>query len=118
MATVTTTEQKPQSNLLVNSFYSPSLTDEGNEQYKYAQYRVCAILETIYLLTPIQPTFPDVSWEPLKEVAVVDRGVGADPKKQSLLSTASKVVTITPAIGTELHGIDLCQLSDTQKDEL
>jgi sulfonate dioxygenase len=49
---------------------------------------------------------------------VVDRGVGADPEKKNLLSTASKVITLTPAIGTELRGIDLRQLSDAQKDEL
>jgi sulfonate dioxygenase len=67
---------------------------------------------------PIQPSLPDISWEPLKEVKVVDRGLEADPEKKNLLSVASKVVTLTPAIGTELHGIDLRQLSDAQKDEL
>ena len=65
-----------------------------------------------------QPTHPAVSWEPLKEVTVVDRGSAADPEKKSLLSAASKVITITPAIGTELQGIDLRRLSDEQKDEL
>lgn len=49
---------------------------------------------------------------------MVDRGSGADPEKKSLLSAASKVVTLTPALGTELHGIDLRRLSDVQKDEL
>ena len=43
---------------------------------------------------------------------MVDRGVGADPEKKNLLSAASKVITLTPTIGTELHGIDLHQLSD------
>lgn len=66
----------------------------------------------------IKPTFPALSWEPLKEAKVVDRGLGADPEKKSLLSAASKVITLTPAIGTELNGIDLRQLSDVQKDEL
>jgi len=50
------------------------------------------------------------------------RGTGAwgraDPEKKNLLSAASKCTTLTPAIGTELHGVDLRHLSDAQKDEL
>jgi sulfonate dioxygenase len=74
--------------------------------------------EPLCLLTPIQPTFPDISWEPLKEVKVIDRGLRANPEKKTLLSAASKVTTLTPTIGTELLGIDLRRLSDAQKDEL
>jgi sulfonate dioxygenase len=65
-----------------------------------------------------QPTFPALSWEPLEEVKVLDKGLVADPGKKSLLSAASKVITLTPALGTEFHGIDLRRLSDVQKDEL
>lgn len=65
-----------------------------------------------------KPSFPDVSWEPLGEVAVVERGLFADPSKKSLFSAATKVRHLTPAIGTEILGIDLRQLSDSQKDEL
>lgn len=49
---------------------------------------------------------------------MTDKGLGADPEKKTLLSVASKVITLTPAIGAELHGINLRQLSDAQKDEL
>lgn len=42
----------------------------------------------------------------------------ADPSKKNLLSAATKVVQLTPAIGVELEGIDLRQLTDEQKDEL
>ena len=31
----------------------------------------------LYSLTLVQPSFPDVSWDPLKEANVVDRGSGA-----------------------------------------
>ncbi|KAI0300798.1 alpha-ketoglutarate-dependent sulfonate dioxygenase [Russula brevipes] len=103
MATIRNAKREQRNEELINPFYSPSITDDGNEQYKYAQYK---------------PSLPDISWEPLKEVKVVDRGLEADPEKKNLLSVASKVVTLTPAIGTELHGIDLRQLSDAQKDEL
>ena len=49
---------------------------------------------------------------------MTDRALNADPEKKSLLSAASKVTHLTPTIGTELLGIDLRQLSDSQKDEL
>jgi len=59
-----------------------------------------------------------VSWEPLQEIQVTDRGLSADPSKKGLLSAAQGVKHLTPAIGTELLGVDLRQLSATQKDEL
>nr|GAT57367.1 alpha-ketoglutarate-dependent taurine dioxygenase [Mycena chlorophos] len=86
-----------------NPFYSPSIGDDGDSTYKFADFK---------------PSFPDLSWPPLTEVAVSDRGLLADPEKKSLFSAASKVRHLTPAIGTELLGIDLRQLSETQKDEL
>ena len=49
---------------------------------------------------------------------MVDRGHFADPDKRALLSAAKKVTHLTPAIGTEIEGLDLRQLSDVQKDEL
>lgn len=47
-----------------------------------------------------------------------DRASFADPEKKSLLSAASKVDDLTPWIGTQLHGVQLSQLTDTQQDEL
>ncbi|KAI0775103.1 alpha-ketoglutarate-dependent sulfonate dioxygenase [Trametes elegans] len=87
-----------------NPFYSPTVSGDGDDSdYKFAKYK---------------PHFPDVKWEPLGEIPVTDRAQFADPEKKSLLSAATKVQHLTPAIGTELHGIDLRQLSDAQKDEL
>jgi sulfonate dioxygenase len=90
----------------------------NNTNMLSTKYVLSRASELLYLLTPIQPSFPDVSWEPLKEVNVIDRGLRANSEKKSLLSAASKVITLTPTIGTELQGIDLRQLSDAQKDEL
>lgn len=59
-----------------------------------------------------------MNWEPLAEIDVTDRGHFADPKKKALFSAAQKVKHLTPAIGTELVGIDLRQLTNEQKDEL
>lgn len=91
----------------------------GDSDYKFAHYKVSFILVLMpTLLTFTQPVFPDVHWEPLAEIAVSDRGLLADPSKKSLLSAATKVTDLTPGIGTELLGVDLRQLSDSQKDEL
>jgi len=51
-------------------------------------------------------------------VQVTERGLLADPSKQNLLKAAQKVRHLTPVIGTEILGLDLRQLSDSQKDEL
>ncbi|KAL1949619.1 hypothetical protein VTO73DRAFT_8500 [Trametes versicolor] len=88
---------------LFNPFYSPDVGDADDSDYQYAKYK---------------PSWPDVKWEPLGEIAVTDRGQFADPEKKALLSAATKVEHLTPAIGTEILGIDLRQLSDAQKDEL
>lgn len=57
-------------------------------------------------------------WEPLKDIAVIERGLHADPSKKNLFSAAKAVKHLTPAIGTEIIGLDLRQLTDAQKDEL
>lgn len=47
-----------------------------------------------------------------------DRANFADPKKASLFSGASKVDDLTPWVGTELHGLQINQLTNAQRDEL
>ena len=47
-----------------------------------------------------------------------DRGLFADAGKNNLFAAATKVKHLTPAIGTEIVGVDLRQLTDAQKDEL
>ena len=108
-----------------NFFYSPEGgkgdVGDNDEGYKFAKYKVCRSSSSIFgswTHMTSQPFLPDVHWGPSEEVEVVDRGLFADPAKKSLLSSASKVFDLTPTIGTELHGIDLRQLTDAQKDEL
>ncbi|KAK0204952.1 alpha-ketoglutarate-dependent sulfonate dioxygenase [Desarmillaria ectypa] len=108
MATVAVADVTPRQSAaiqekLFNPFYSPAISDDGDTSYKFAQFK---------------PSFPDVSWEPLPEFEVTERGKFADPEKRALLGAAQKVKYLTPAIGTEVLGIDLRQLSDAQKDEL
>ena len=60
---------------------------------------------------PPDPLVPEFETRP-------DRATLADPKKTSLLSGASKVDDLTPWIGTELHGLQIYQLTNAQRDEL
>ncbi|KAG9091281.1 hypothetical protein FRC06_000640 [Ceratobasidium sp. 370] len=64
------------------------------------------------------PQGKQVSWPPLQEQNIVDRALNADPKKPNLLKDGASVRNITPAIGSEITGLDLRQLTDAQKDEL
>ena len=47
-----------------------------------------------------------------------DVGKLGDPKKASLYDHAEKIFDLTPHIGTEIHGIQLSQLTDQQKNDL
>ena len=68
---------------------------------------------TAQVLAYKAPDPPVKEFEPPK-----DRAFFADPDKKSLLSAAKEVNKLTPYIGTELVGIQLSQLTDSQKDEL
>ncbi|KAL1854202.1 hypothetical protein Plec18170_004966 [Paecilomyces lecythidis] len=74
------------------------------EEYKYAAY--------LPHYTPgLQP--------PLEEFDHHDVGLRADPEKRSLLKASGVIVKeVTPAIGTEIHGLQLSTLTSDQKDDL
>ncbi|RDB19243.1 putative alpha-ketoglutarate-dependent sulfonate dioxygenase [Hypsizygus marmoreus] len=71
-----------------------------------------------HLFAAYKPAFPKVTWPPLEEVPIVERGSSADIRKSALLSAADKITHLSSAIGTEVSGIDLRELSNEQKDEL
>ncbi|KAI8183881.1 Alpha-ketoglutarate-dependent sulfonate dioxygenase [Colletotrichum sp. SAR 10_75] len=78
--------------------------DYEREKYKYESYL---------------PHFTPGTQPPLEEFEHVDVGLRADPEKKSLLSAHGVThEEITPAIGTEIHGIQLSQLNPAQLDEL
>lgn len=68
---------------------------------------------TAEVLSYKAPEPPLEPFEPPK-----DRALFADPQKRSLFSAAKVVRDLTPHVGTELEGIQLSQLTDTQRDEL
>ena len=84
--------------------YEPGRTVvEGHESYEYEH---------------LLPTFPDVKWEPLREVPYNDKGINGDPQFRNLLAEATDIFDYNPKIGTEVHGINLAKLSAAQKDDL
>jgi sulfonate dioxygenase len=64
------------------------------------------------------PTFPDLKWDPLKEVPHHDKGLLGSPSFSSLLSTATSIQDLNPRLGTEVTGIDLSSLSSAQKNDI
>jgi sulfonate dioxygenase len=64
------------------------------------------------------PNYTPFKLPDLVEHLFVDKAIGSDLKKTQLLSAATEVKHLTPAIGTELVGIQLKSLNDTQKNEL
>lgn len=64
------------------------------------------------------PNYTPFKLPNLVELPFTDRASSSDPEKRSLLAAASSVVHLTPAIGTELVGLQLKDLTIQQKDEL
>lgn len=80
----------------------------------------CTVVEDheIYEHTDLLPCFPKVQWGPLTEVPYHDRGNHGHPHFHNLLASATDVFDYNPTIGTEIHGVDLADLSNAQKDDL
>lgn len=64
------------------------------------------------------PNYTPFKLPDLVEHPFIDKAIGSDPTKSHLLSAATEVKHLTPAIGTELVGIQLTSLNDVQKNEL
>ncbi|KAL0083598.1 hypothetical protein J3Q64DRAFT_1814677 [Phycomyces blakesleeanus] len=62
--------------------------------------------------------YPETKYPELKAFKHVDPAHRGDPKKASLFNNAKKIYDLTPHIGTEIEGLQLSQLNDTQKDDL
>jgi sulfonate dioxygenase len=66
----------------------------------------------------LSPSFPTLFWEPLEEVPYHDKGLEGSEDFHYLLDAATDVFDSNPKIGTEIHGIQLSQLTDSQKNDL
>lgn len=64
------------------------------------------------------PSFPDIQWGRIDNIPYEDRALHGDPKFRNLLQDATDVFDYNPKIGTEVHGVDLANLTDAQRDDL
>ncbi|ESZ92611.1 alpha-ketoglutarate-dependent taurine dioxygenase [Sclerotinia borealis F-4128] len=66
----------------------------------------------------LRPSFPDKKWPALKELPYSDKGLLGSDTFKDLLATATDVFDYVPKIGTEVHGVDLANLTDGAKNDL
>lgn len=68
----------------------------------------------------LKPVFPDIKWAPLEVFETSDKGLLADKSNNfaNLFRDATHVTHLTPKIGTEIVGVKLADLDETQKNEL
>lgn len=66
----------------------------------------------------LRPHFPNITWPAYTEIAYTEKGQLGDANFKHLLASATEVFDYNPKIGTEIHGVDLANLSDLQKNDL
>ncbi|KAH8596119.1 hypothetical protein B0O99DRAFT_593956 [Bisporella sp. PMI_857] len=71
-----------------------------------------------YTYDDLKPSFPDKHWPALEEVPYIDKGHLGDPSFKNLLASATDIFDYNPKVGTEIHGVDLANLSDAAKNDL
>jgi hypothetical protein len=75
-----------------------------------------------YPYRPARPLYlqdaHDIRNEPWEHTDAGARAKKTDPTKKSLFDAASKVEDLTAHIGTEIHGLQLKDLTNQQRDEL
>ncbi|KAG0166119.1 hypothetical protein DFQ28_009011 [Apophysomyces sp. BC1034] len=91
---------------------APNVVDTVTEEFQKLDLKQLAHEKGNYLV------FPETKYPELEHFEHKDVGLKADPKKASLYDNAEKIFDVTPHIGTEVHGIQLSQLTDQQKDDL
>ncbi|KAG1474174.1 hypothetical protein G6F56_000506 [Rhizopus delemar] len=91
---------------------APPNTDAVIQEFEKLDLQKLAREKGYYPINP-QKEYPE-----LDAFEHNDPGHRADPQKAALLKNATKVFDVTPSIGTEIHGVQLSQLTDAQKDDL
>lgn len=85
---------------------------------KYVPGRTVIQDHSTYKYDDFKPYFPNVHWPALEEVPYHDAGIDGHPEFRNLLAGATDVFDYNPKVGTEIHGIDLANITDAQKNDL
>lgn len=113
--------------LEVNHAYSPDITplpskaappSAGSAVSAYLPGHTVVEKHDNYPHEQLKPSFPIRHWPALEEVPYTDKGLLGDPSFKNLLAGATDVFDYNPKIGTEIHGVDLANLSDAAKNDL
>ncbi|KAF2129610.1 TauD-domain-containing protein [Dothidotthia symphoricarpi CBS 119687] len=100
----TTTPKQPAKSVNAHNYIPGRTTvQQHDETYEYEDLR---------------PSFPAIQWPAYTEIPYSDKGQLGDPNFKNLLASASNVFDYNPKIGTEIHGIDLANITDAQKNDL
>jgi len=84
----------------------------------YSRGRTVVEKHETYVYEDLKPSFPDKVWPALAEVPYSDKALLGDPTFKNLLANATDIFDYNPKIGTEIHGVDLANLSDAAKNDL
>ncbi|KAI9495112.1 hypothetical protein BDB00DRAFT_870829 [Zychaea mexicana] len=95
----------------------PNVVDTQNAE-ELTEYLEQLDLKKLVRENKIYAVYPEVYYPPLKPYDHKDPGLLADPKKASIYDAAEKIFNLTPHIGTEVHGIQLSNLAEQQKNDL
>jgi sulfonate dioxygenase len=71
-----------------------------------------------YEYEDLRPRFPDITWTAYEKIPYADKGQLGDPNFKNLLANATDVFDYNPKIGTEIHGVDLADINEAQKNDL
>ena len=66
----------------------------------------------------LNPFYPDIKWPALEEVPYEDKGLLGDPYFHNLKEIAIDIGDYISNIGTEVHGVDLTDLTNDQKNDI
>ncbi|OAL54357.1 alpha-ketoglutarate-dependent taurine dioxygenase [Pyrenochaeta sp. DS3sAY3a] len=108
---------EPQHQFAPSPTSTPTLKQVTKPSYVPGRTVVKKYDET-YEYEDLRPRFPDITWPAYQEIPYADKGLLGDPEFKNLLADATDVFDYNPKIGTEVHGVDLANLTDLQKNDL
>jgi sulfonate dioxygenase len=86
--------------------------------HNYIPGRTTVQKHDTYPYEDLRPHFPSITWPAYTEIPYIEKGQLGDPHFKNLLASATDVFDYNPKIGTEIHGVDLANLTDAQKNDL
>jgi taurine dioxygenase len=71
-----------------------------------------------YEYEKLKPSFLNAKWPALEEIRYEEKGLPGDPYFRDLKEIATGIVDYIPKLGTEVHGVDLASLTNSQRNDI